>query len=83
MWFVTFVLGSAVAVTILVLGASAYVDHRIASVPQMTEVVPIPRAAPRPKVRPTALVEDEVVREPEARKGARHWKRDSGRRGTW
>lgn len=84
MWFINFVLASAVAVTILVLGASTYIDHRVTSAPQVSEV-PLPRAAPRPKVKPVTVVEDEIVREPTAGKAAkaRHWRRDGGRRGTW
>jgi hypothetical protein len=88
MWFVNFVLGAAVAVTVLVFGSAAYFDHVASVTPQVIEVIPIPRAAPRPPKPQTVADEDEdVVREPKPKSGksahVRHRPRAGGRGATW
>jgi hypothetical protein len=85
MWFVNFVLGAAVAVTLLVLGTAVYIDRTAAQLSDTPEVVPLPRAAPRPpKPQTAAIVDDETVRESPPGKGgkARHHQRGGARRGT-
>ena len=86
MWFINFILGSAVAVTLLVLGASAYFDHTASSrMSGIVEVVPLPRAAPRPHKPQTAVVDEEIVRDPKPSKAikVRHRTQNKGRRATW